>query len=157
MSRHKHQTPPPASPSQIHGHAVAGPVTGPGEVPIVDEHGVSHGVAHVAPLKMLVTVFAALVVLTVITGGASMFDFGEFNLLVALAIAVVKASLVVLFFMHLLWDKPFNAIVFVGCLVFVGLFLGLALLDSTQYQASRFNTQAPGVKHTPLQPGAEAH
>jgi len=63
---------------------------------------------------------------------------------------VVKASLVVLFFMHLRWDKPFNAIVFIGCLIFVGLFISLALLDTGQYYKSEFDQQAPGVKHIPL-------
>jgi cytochrome c oxidase subunit 4 len=118
-----------------------------------DEH---HGVGHVVPFKILLGVFLALTALTVITVVASLFDFGEFNLIVALAIAVVKASVVVLFFMHLLWDKPFNAIVFVGCLIFVGLFISLALLDTRQYQPSQYNQQAEGVKHKPLTAEGEA-
>jgi len=107
-------------------------------------------VGHVVSLKILLAVFAALTVLTLITVEASRFDFGEFNLVVALVIAVIKATLVVLFFMHLFWDRPFNAIVFVGCLIFVGLFISLALLDTGQYRNSEFNKQAEGVKHVPL-------
>jgi len=57
---------------------------------------------------------------------------------------------VVLFFMHLRWDKPFNALVFIGCLIFVSLFIGLALLDSGQYQHSVIHQQAKGVDHKPL-------
>jgi len=114
------------------------------------EHPKHEHVGHVVPLKILLAVFGALTVLTVITVAASYVDFGDFNLVVALIIAVIKASLVVLFFMHLFWDKPFNAIVFVGCLIFVGLFISLALLDSGQYRHSEFNTQAEGVKHVPL-------
>ena len=110
----------------------------------------AHGVGHVVSLKILLGVFGALTFLTVVTVGASYVDFGEMNLFIALAIAVVKASLVVLFFMHLFWDKPFNAIVFVGCLIFVGLFISLALLDAGQYRHSEFNKQAEGVKHVPL-------
>jgi cytochrome c oxidase subunit IV len=110
------------------------------------EHGHAHGIGHVVPLRILVGVFGALVFLTVVTVAASEVNFGEFNLIVALAIAVIKASLVVLFFMHLIWDKPFNAIVFVGCLVFVGLFISLALLDTTQYHNSVFVQEAPGMK-----------
>jgi len=106
----------------------------------------AHGVGHIVPFKILFGVFAALTVLTVITVVASLFNFGEFNLIIALAIAVVKASLVVLFFMHLIWDKPFNAIVFVGCLIFVGLFISLALLDSNQYRGSVYVQEAPGMK-----------
>ncbi len=106
-------------------------------------HDAPHGVGHIAPFKMLLSVFVALTFLTILTVVASMFDFGEMNLIVAMFIAVVKASLVVLFFMHLIWDRPFNAIVFVGCLIFVGLFISLALLDSGQYINSVYKQEAP--------------
>jgi cytochrome c oxidase subunit IV len=92
-----------------------------------------HGVAHVATFPSLVTVFVLLLFLTGVTYLVSLFNFGELNLVIALAVAVVKSSLVVLYFMHLRYDKPFNSIVFVGCLIFVGLFIGLALLDKTSY------------------------
>jgi cytochrome c oxidase subunit 4 len=116
--------------------------------PADEHHG---GVGHVVPFKILFAVFAALTCLTLITVAASYVDFGEFNLIVALAIAVIKASLVVLFFMHLRWDRPFNAIVFVGCLIFVAIFLGFALIDTTQYHHSIDTGQAPGMKnHTPM-------
>jgi cytochrome c oxidase subunit IV len=59
----------------------------------------------------------------------------------------------VLFFMHLIWDRPFNAIVFVGCLIFVGLFISLALLDTTQYHASEYQQEAPGMKEHRGNPG----
>ena len=124
---------PPTQPTAAHGH-----------------HG---DAAHIVSLKLLAQVFGALVLLTVITVAASEVNFGEFNLIVALVIAVVKASLVVLFFMHLYWDKPFNSIVFIGCLIFVSLFIGLTLLDSSQYQGSVTKGQAPGVPRTLLQPG----
>ena len=71
-------------------------------------HDAPHGVGHVAPFKMLLGVFIALSILTVITVAASEFDFGEMNLIVAMIIAVIKAALVVLFFMHLIWDRPFQ-------------------------------------------------
>jgi cytochrome c oxidase subunit IV len=109
-----------------------------------------HGIGHVVPLKILFGVFAALTVLTVLTVAASTVNFGEFNLIIALLIAVIKATLVVLIFMHLIWDKPFIAIVFVGCLIFVGLFISLSLMDTTQNQNAVFNTQAPDIKHVPL-------
>ena len=110
----------------------------------------TQSVAHIVPFKILLRVFLALVILTVLTVTASEFNFGRFNLLIALTIAVAKASLVVLFFMHLFWDRPFNAIVFIGCLIFVALFISLALLDSTQYQSTIKQQQAPGVKHVPM-------
>ena len=56
----------------------------------------------------------ALLVLTVVTVGASTIDFGSgmTNVIIAMLIASIKASLVALFFMHLRWDKPINAIIF---------------------------------------------
>ena len=110
-----------------------------------------HALGHVVPLKILFAVFVALALLTVLTVAASEVNFGEFNLVIALVIAVIKASLVLLFFMHLLWDKPLNAIVFVGCLIFVGLFISLTLLDTGQNRGTVFNRQAQDVKHVPLQ------
>ena len=118
-------------------------------------HDPSHSpgsVGHVVPFKLLLKVFIALTALTVLTVAASEVNFGELNLIVALVIAVVKASLVVLFFMHLRWDKPFNSIVFIGCLIFVALFISLCLLDSNQYRQSVIGGQASGVPHKPLQP-----
>jgi cytochrome c oxidase subunit 4 len=123
-------------------------VTLPEEMP---QPADAHHVGHVVPLKLLVGVFLSLVVLTVITVSASYVDFGEFNLVVALAIAVVKASLVVLFFMHLIWDRPFNAIIFIGCLIFVGIFIAFALIDTSQYHASETVGQGSAIKHVPLQ------
>jgi cytochrome c oxidase subunit 4 len=52
-------------------------------------------------LKTYYAVFAALLVLTAVTTGAAFVDLGPFNVAVAMGIAVVKAVLVALFFMHL--------------------------------------------------------
>jgi len=96
-----------------------------------DAHG--HGVGHVVPIKLLVTVGIALLILTWITVAATYVDLGEANIYIALAIAVVKASLVALFFMHLRWDRPFNGFVFVASVAFVALFIGGALTDTREY------------------------
>jgi cytochrome c oxidase subunit 4 len=114
---------------------------------------VTHRGGHVVPLRVLVGVFVSLAILTFITVEVSKFDFGEYSLVIALLIAVMKASLVVLFFMHLLWDKPFNAIIFVGCLIFVGLFIGLTLMDTVQNYGSEYQKQAQGIEHKPLRGG----
>ena len=95
-----------------------------------------HGFAHVMPAWMLLAVFFALIVLTVVTvvaAGNPLIPEG-FDLPVAMAIATVKASLVVLFFMHLIHDKGLNALLFMFSLVFVALFLGFAMSDTEQYQ-----------------------
>jgi len=98
--------------------------------------GEPHGMVHVIPLPILLGVFAALIVLTVVTVAAAgpPFDFGKWNLGIAMLIATIKASLVALYFMHLRYDNPFNALVFVTALVFLGLFLGITLLDVSGYQ-----------------------
>jgi cytochrome c oxidase subunit IV len=101
-------------------------------------HGGHHGVGHVAPLKILVANCLALLILTWITVAVTRFDFAahnihEGNVIIALSIAVVKASLVCLFFMHLWWDRPINSIVTIGSIAFVALFICLASLDTFEY------------------------
>jgi cytochrome c oxidase subunit 4 len=99
------------------------------------EHGHDGGLAHIMPRRVLVGVWGALMVLTILTVTAHGTDFGgNLNLVVAMAIATVKATLVVLFFMHLLYDKRFHLLFFLGSLAFVALFVSFALLDSGQYQ-----------------------
>jgi cytochrome c oxidase subunit 4 len=108
-------------------------------------HDAHHGPGHVVSLRLLLGVLGALLVLTFVTVAVTWFDLGRLNLAVALVIAVVKASLVLLYFMHLRWDRPFNAIVIIGTLVFVALFIGLSLLDSFQYQPQVIPGYSPAL------------
>lgn len=55
----------------------------------------------IVPVRTYVLVFLALIVLTITTVLVSAIDLGEFNFIIAMTIAVTKASLVVWFFMHL--------------------------------------------------------
>lgn len=107
---------------------------------------------HIVPLWLLTAVFGTLLVLTGVTVAAAQVDLGNMNLYLALAIAGVKASLVILFFMHLFWDRPFNAMIFVGCLLFVSLFIGIVLTDSRANDASAVGGQGSSMRgvHTPL-------
>jgi len=92
-------------------------------------------VGHVVPIRLLVGVAAALLVLTVLTVyTATQIDLGRYNIWLALLIAFCKASLVCLYFMHLRWDSPFNAIVLISSFLFVVLFIGLSLTDTREYQ-----------------------
>ena len=70
-----------------------------------------------------------LLILTGITVGASYFDFGSANVVVAMFIATIKASLVALIFMHLKDDKPVNAVIFTSSLIFLSIFIGFCMLD----------------------------
>ncbi len=108
------------------------------------------GLGHVVPLWLLAAVFGALLVLTCLTVGVAHLDLGNMNLYLALGIATLKATLVVLFFMHLFWDRPFNAMIFIGCLLFVSLFIGIALTDSRANESSAIGGEGPAMKHTPL-------
>ncbi|WP_442509081.1 cytochrome C oxidase subunit IV family protein [Novipirellula sp. SH528] len=95
------------------------------------EHREGYDFAHPLPLPILFGVFAALVFLTIVTVAQASFSFfGDYDVLVVMAIATVKASLVVMFFMHVLYDKPFNAVVFVSSFVFLGIFIIFTLSDS---------------------------
>lgn len=90
----------------------------------------SHAMPHVLPVKAYAAVFGALLALTAITVAVSYVNFGVMNLVVALGVATIKASLVALIFMHLWFDKKFNAIVFVSSLIFLGVFIGLTMADT---------------------------
>ncbi len=89
-----------------------------------------HDFAHPMPVPMLLAVFVALTILTIITVAQASFDFGGSDVIIVMVIATIKATLVGLFFMHLAWDKPFNIFIFVGSFVFVALFVIFTLGDS---------------------------
>lgn len=91
-------------------------------------------IAHVMSLRTLVSVLGGLLLLTAVTLLATRVPLGSLNLLVALGIATVKASLVVLYFMHLRYDNPFYSLIFVTALLFLAIFMSGALMDSIQYQ-----------------------
>jgi cytochrome c oxidase subunit 4 len=105
-----------------------------------------HGVGHIVPIKTLVVTGLALLVLTIITVVAASFDFGAANVFVALAIAAFKASLVVLFFMHLKYDRPFHSFIMVGSVFFVMLFIAFALTDTVEYREDVVGGNAPAVQ-----------
>jgi len=99
-----------------------------------NEHHDDHGLAHVATVKVLLTTITALLILTIATVGATAWDFGrDLNLVIAMVIATIKATLVCMYFMHLRYDKPFHAIAFVSAFLFAILFVGFALMDRGTY------------------------
>ncbi len=92
-----------------------------------------HGFAHIGSVRLLYGVFFALVGLTVLTlllAG----NLGPFGFVVAMVIATVKGLLVMGFFMHMLWDKPFNVLVFFSSVLFLFLFIFMTLTDTDHYQ-----------------------
>ena len=109
-----------------------------------DKHG-PESVGHVTPVDMLLKVWGALVVLTVLTVAVTWVDLGPMNLMVAMGIATVKATLVCLYFMHLRWDRPVNGVIFLIAILFVALFIGGVLLDTTSYQKDKIPDYAPNM------------
>jgi cytochrome c oxidase subunit IV len=80
---------------------------------------------HVEPVKTYVMVFAALMVLTVATVFVAYFDLGLLNNFVAMGIALTKASLVVLIFMHVRHGSKLTKMIALGgflWLIFLFLF-----------------------------------
>ena len=98
--------------------------------------GGDHGAEapHALPARVLLGTFAALVALTVVTVISSRMDLGKFNVVLALAIASLKATLVAMFFMHLRYEHRFKAVIFVTGVFFAALFVGFVVFDTVQYQ-----------------------
>jgi cytochrome c oxidase subunit 4 len=69
-----------------------------GSAPPHGAHG--HNEPHIVPIPVYLAVFATLIVMTWVTAFVSTIDLGKWNIFVALAIAIFKASIVILFFMH---------------------------------------------------------
>ena len=102
-----------------------------------------HGLSHVMPIPVLLGVFAALLVLTGCTVLVSVYDLGRLEIWVGLSIAIVKATLVATYFMHLRYDKLMNTILLVFSVIFLVLFLTLTLVDATAYNADIVPVQLP--------------
>lgn len=84
---------------------------------------------HVSPKGMYYGIFGALMVLTAITVGVAFVNLGAFNFPVAIAIAITKATLVVLFFMHAKYSSTLTKL-FVGTsFFFLAILLGLTMTD----------------------------
>jgi len=113
MSSHNEHSTPAAEP---HGGASA-------------SGGHAHDISHDSGVFLRTLI--ALLILTVITVAAAGIHFADSttNVVIALTIATIKASLVALFFMHLAHDKPVNAIIACGGFIFLGLFMLFTFLD----------------------------
>jgi cytochrome c oxidase subunit 4 len=78
-----------------------------------------------------VAIYVALMVLTLVTTTVAYFDLGLANPVVALSIAVLKGSLVVLFFMHMRWNSKLAWVIGGSALFWLGILLVLTLSDYT--------------------------
>jgi len=90
----------------------------------------AHDGPHVLPKSLLLKVFGGLILLTILTVAVAYVPLGPLTVPVALGIAGAKATLVVLFFMHLKYDNPVNALTFTIGTIFVVVFITITLLDT---------------------------
>ena len=88
-----------------------------------------HTEGKVESKKMYYAVFAALMLLTVTTIEAARFDLGSWSIVVALTIAVVKATLVVLFFMHVRHSPGLTKFTVAAGLFWLVILIGLTMSD----------------------------
>ncbi|MCB9475354.1 MAG: cytochrome C oxidase subunit IV family protein [Deltaproteobacteria bacterium] len=93
------------------------------------EHGGHHGEHHVLPYTVYFAVYGSLLVLTGITVLVSFAGLGKWSIPVAMAVAVVKASLVVGYFMHLKYDDRLNSLILVVTLLFILIFFAMTFSD----------------------------
>jgi cytochrome c oxidase subunit 4 len=95
-------------------------------------HDYSHMQApheHLVPVMVYVGVFAALIAGTLLTTGIAYIDLGFWNTPIALAIAVCKMLFVVLFFMHVKYNKGLSRIVLIGAFFWLGLMICFSMAD----------------------------
>ena len=124
-----------------------------------EKHGAGHDDgavhAHVSSIPFYVAIFAGLLFLTGLTVGQSYIDLGR---------ASLKATLVVLFFMHIRHDAKFNGLMIVSCIAFIGVFFAYTFndvghrgefdSDSSVWVNPRTGEAAPGSME-PRKPEAE--
>src|SRR4029077_13198302 len=84
---------------------------------------------HISPKSTYLTIFGALMVCTVLTVIAAFINLGNLNFPVALTIAVFKATLVVLFFMHVKYGSRLTKLIVGVAFFFLGIMLSLTLSD----------------------------
>jgi cytochrome c oxidase subunit 4 len=123
-------------------------------------HSAAHGHDDANAPKVYAAVLGILLVLTFITVAASKVQFGSglINVVIALTIATIKASLVALFFMHLIHDKAMNSIILVISFTALGIFLFFSYADQvTRDDLKPANLKVkPPVVTTGAVPGAPA-
>ena len=88
-----------------------------------------HEHEHIVPRTIYVGVFAALMVLTTATVAVAYVDLGMLNIGVALTVAVLKAALVVLFFMHVKYSSRLVQLVVIASIVWLVILFAITLTD----------------------------
>ena len=101
---------------------------------------------HIVPPKVYIGIFLSLMVLTAATVAAAYVNLGPFNIVIALAIASLKATLVVLYFMHARYSPKRTHMVIIAAVFWLAIMLALTLSDYvTRDRDVASNTQIVGM------------
>jgi cytochrome c oxidase subunit 4 len=84
---------------------------------------------HIVPTRVYYTIFGVLMLCTGLTVAIAFIDLGPFNIVAALVIAVFKAALVILFFMHVKYGSRLTWVVVVGSVFWLAILLVLTFSD----------------------------
>ena len=84
---------------------------------------------HILPKRTYYTIYVVLLVCTYLTWQVAFFDLGALNTVAALAIAVFKAVIVVLFFMHVKYSSRLTWVVIAGSVFWLFILLALTFND----------------------------
>src|SRR4029450_14139635 len=98
---------------------------------------------HISPKSTYITIFGALMVCTILTVLAAFINLGNLNFPVAITIAVFKATLVVLFFMHVKYGSKLTKLIVGVAFFFLGIMLSLTMAD---YLRRGWDTRAGGAE-----------
>ena len=84
---------------------------------------------HVVPKSTYYLIFALLMVCTAITVGVAFVDLGPMNTVVALAVATFKATIVVLYFMHVKYSPKLTKLVVIGSVFWFAIMIVFTMGD----------------------------
>jgi cytochrome c oxidase subunit 4 len=100
---------------------------------------------HIVPPKVYIGIFLSLMVLTAATVAAAYVNLGAFNIVVALAIATLKATLVVLYFMHARYSPKRTQLVIVCAVFWLAIMLALTLSDYSTRDKEAASSARPSI------------
>ena len=105
----------------------------------------------IVPVRTYVLTFLALLILTALTTAVAYVDLGAFNTVVALAIAVIKMTLVLLFFMHVKYHRGLTRIAIICAFFWWGIMVTLTLSDELtrtwEMNPQPWSTLLPHIPH----------
>lgn len=96
---------------------------------------------HIIPTRVYYTIFLSLMVLTALTVWVAFQDFGAFNNVLAIGIACTKATLVVLYFMHVRYSGKVVWLFVIGGILFLLILFGITMGDYLS-RGWQFNPQS---------------